>query len=101
MQRFVLTKPGDGPDRKMQKEGFFNLMQLGVLPDGSIVRGKISGDQDPGYGSTSKMLSECAVCLAKDELSAGGGVWTPAAVMAEPLIDRLRQNAGLEFELYD
>jgi short subunit dehydrogenase-like uncharacterized protein len=101
MQRFVLTKPGDGPDRKMQKEGFFNLMQLGVLPDGSIVRGKISGDQDPGYGSTSKMLSECAVCLAKDELSAGGGVWTPAAVMAEPLIDRLRQNAGLEFELCD
>ncbi len=101
MQRFVLAKPGEGPDRKMQKEGFFNLMQIGKLPDGTVIRGKITGDQDPGYGSTSKMLSECAVCLAKDDLPAGGGVWTPAAVMAEPLIERLRQNAGLKFELRD
>jgi short subunit dehydrogenase-like uncharacterized protein len=101
MQRFILTKSGDGPDREMQKEGFFNLVQIGILPDGSIIRGKITGDQDPGYGSTSKMLSECAVCLAKDDLSASGGVWTPAAVMAEPLIKRLRQSAGLEFDLLD
>jgi short subunit dehydrogenase-like uncharacterized protein len=71
------------------------------LPDGSKLRGRITGDQDPGYGSTSKMLSECAVCLAKDDLTATGGVWTPASVMARPLIDRLRRNAGLKFELRD
>ena len=47
------------------------------------------------------MLSECAVCLAKDELDSEGGVWTPAAVMAKPLIGRLRNNAGLSFELRD
>ena len=101
MQRFVLPKPGEGPDRTLQEEGFFNLMQLGVLADGSTIKGKITGDQDPGYGSTSKMLSECAVCLAKDDLPTGGGVWTPASVMPEALIVRLRKFAGLSFELRD
>lgn len=101
MQRYVLPKPGEGPDRKLQQDGFFHLMQHGVFADGSTIHGKITGDQDPGYGSTSKMLSECAVCLAKDELPTGGGVWTPAAVMPEALIVRLRKNAGLTFELRD
>ncbi len=101
LQRFVLAKPGEGPNRELQQQGFFNLVQIGALPDGTTIRGRITGDQDPGYGSTSKMLSECAVCLAKDELESGGGVWTPAAAMAEPLIERLRNNAGLTFELRD
>jgi short subunit dehydrogenase-like uncharacterized protein len=99
LQRFLLAKPGEGPDRQLQQEGFFNLMQIGVLADGTVLRGRITGDQDPGYGSTSKMLSECAVCLAKDELDDVGGVLTPASAMGAPLIDRLRKNAGLRFEL--
>ena len=101
LQRYVLSKPGEGPDRKLQREGFFNLMQVGILPDGTTIRSRITGEGDPGYGSTSRMLSECAVCLAKDDLDAQGGVWTPAAVMARPLIERLRNNAGLSFELRD
>lgn len=99
LQRFVLAKPGEGPDRQLQQQGFFNLMQIGVLADGTVLRSRITGDQDPGYGSTSKMLSECAVCLAKDELGGTGGVLTPAATMGAPLFDRLRKNAGLTFEL--
>lgn len=101
LQRHVLSKPGEGPDRELQQSGFFNLSQIGKLPDGTIVRSRITGDQDPGYGSTSKMLSECAVCLAKDDLDAQGGMFTPAAVMAKPLIERLQRNAGLTFELCD
>ncbi len=101
LQRFVLSKPGEGPGRELQQQGFFNLMQIGVLADGTELRGRITGDQDPGYGSTSKMLSECAVCLARDDLSDVGGVLTPAAAMGEPLIDRLRKNAGLTFDLRD
>jgi len=101
LQRFVLSSPGEGPDRELQQSGFFNLSQIGKLPDGTIVHGKVTGDQDPGYGSTSKMLSECAVCLAKDDLDAKGGVWTPASVMAKPLLERLQKNAGLTFELRD
>jgi short subunit dehydrogenase-like uncharacterized protein len=99
LQKFLLAKPGEGPDENMQKTGFFNLLQIGKLADGTVVQAKITGDQDPGYGSTSKMLSECAVCLAKDELEAGGGVLTPAAAMARPLLRRLRDYAGLTFEL--
>lgn len=99
MRRFLLAKPGEGPDRELQKSGFFNLRQLGRLPNGELVHGKVTGDQDPGYGSTSKMLSECAVCLAKDELTSSGGILTPASAMAEPLIKRLRDNAGLTFEI--
>ena len=101
LQRFVLAKPGEGPDREMQESGFFNLMQVGELADGTIVHGKITGDRDPGYGSTSKMLSESAVCLAKDKLPDGGGVLTPASAMARPLLKRLREKAGLSFELLD
>jgi len=101
LQKFVLPDPGEGPDAELQESGFFKLMQIGKLPDGRILRTQITGDQDPGYGSTSKMLSECAVCLAKDELEVGGGMWTPASAMARPLLARLQENAGLTFELRD
>lgn len=99
LQKFVLPEPGEGPDPELQEKGFFNLMQIGVLPDGSLLRSKITGDQDPGYGSTSKMLSECAVCLAKDDVDVGGGVRTPASTMARPLLERLTRNAGLSFQI--
>ena len=99
LERFVLAKPGEGPDRELQQSGFFNLLQVGVLPDGTEIRTRITGDQDPGYGSTSKMLSECAVCLARDPLPDAGGVLTPAAAMGGPLLERLRKSAGLTFEL--
>ncbi|MDH5619855.1 MAG: saccharopine dehydrogenase, partial [Gammaproteobacteria bacterium] len=101
LQRFVLPKPGEGPSPELQKAGFFNLMQIGKLPDGRTLRSRITGDQDPGYGSTSKMLAEAAVCLAKDALETGGGVWTPASAMAAPLMARLTKNAGLTFDVVD
>jgi len=101
LQRFVLPKPGEGPDRDLQQSGFFNLMQIGLLPDGTVIRTRITGDQDPGYGSTSKMLSEAAVCLAKDELDAKGGCLTPATALGGKYLDRLRENAGLTFEVVD
>lgn len=99
LERFVLTKPGDGPDKETRESGFYDLRQYGTLNDGSIIRGKIIGDRDPGYGSTSKMLAECAVCIAKDKLGSGGGVLTPSSAMGDALLDRLRLNAGLSFEI--
>ena len=87
--------------RSARERGFFNLRQFGRLPDGTIIRSRITGDRDPGYGSTSKMLSECAVCLALDDSETGGGVHTPASAMAAPLIRRLRKNAGLTFDILD
>ena len=101
LERFILPKPGEGPDAQQRETGFFDLRLFGRLPDGSVLKTRITGDRDPGYGSTSKMLSECAICLAKDDLDSGGGVWTPAAAMGEFLLQRLQTNAGLSFELLD
>jgi len=63
------------------------------------MRVRIKGDRDPGYGSTSKMLAECAVCLALEDAAAGGGFWTPSSAMGASLMKRLSANAGLTFEL--
>lgn len=101
LERFVLPKPGTGPNRTARETGFFKLMQIGRLADGTILKTKITGDRDPGYGSTSKMLAECAVCLATDDVDSSGGMLTPAAAMAAPLLERLRTNAGLGFDILD
>lgn len=101
LERFVLPEPGEGPDANAREKGYFNLRTYGELPDGSVIRGKTIGDRDPGYGSTSKMLSECAVCLARDPLQSDGGVLTPAVAMGGALLLRLTQNAGLSFEILD
>jgi short subunit dehydrogenase-like uncharacterized protein len=99
LERFVLPKPGTGPDREARQNGFFKLEQIGRLADGRRIMSRITGDRDPGYGSTSKMLAESAVCLALDDLDCPGGILTPAAAMAAPLIERLTENAGLTFEI--
>ncbi|NND09126.1 MAG: saccharopine dehydrogenase, partial [Saprospiraceae bacterium] len=52
-------------------------------------------------GSTSKMLGEAAVCLAKDTLPTNHGVLTPGSAMGDALLARLQKNAGLSFELKD
>ena len=54
---------------------------------------------DPGYGSTSKMITESAVCLVKDCENLAGGIYTPAASMGKKLIKRLESSAGLTFKL--
>jgi short subunit dehydrogenase-like uncharacterized protein len=54
---------------------------------------------DPGYGSTSKMITESAICLVKECNDLEGGIYTPASSMGEKLIDRLQNNAGLTFTI--
>ncbi|MEM6320083.1 MAG: saccharopine dehydrogenase NADP-binding domain-containing protein [Bacteroidota bacterium] len=95
----VMAKPGEGPNKKERETGFYNLLFIGTMPDGAIVKAKVTGDRDPGYGSTSKMLAESAICLAIDELPAEGGVLTPAVAMGDALLKRLEDNAGLKFKL--
>ena len=99
LERFVLPEPGEGPDREQRESGFFDLRQYGELDDGTVMRSRITGDRDPGYGSTSKMLAQSGVCLAGDELPSGGGVLTPAAAMGDALLHRLQEHAGLSFEI--
>lgn len=94
-----MPQPGEGPSKEERENGFFNLSLIGKFKDGSILRGKVTGDKDPGYGSTSKMLGESAVCLAKDKAKTPdvAGVLTPAVAMRKALLKRLQEHAGLQF----
>lgn len=99
----ILPKPGEGPSEEAIRTGFFDVELIAKHPTDSTkdMRGNVKGDRDPGYGSTAKMLSECAVCLAQDELPVAGGVWTPASAMGDALLKRLPANAGVTFELQE
>jgi short subunit dehydrogenase-like uncharacterized protein len=91
-----LPKPGEGPSRDVRLAGSFDLLLIGVAADGRQVRVSVKGDQDPGYGSTSQMISETALCLLADDHTPGG-TWTPAAALQRGLLDRLQDHAGLTF----
>lgn len=93
------TPPGEGPTREQRENGLYDLLFLGQSADGKTISAGVKGDRDPGYGSTSKMIVEAAVCLLKHPEAASGGIWTPAAALGSLLIARLQQNAGLTFEL--
>jgi short subunit dehydrogenase-like uncharacterized protein len=103
LERYVLPKPGEGPSPEAQRRGFFDLRFFGRTDDGRVIRAKVTGDRDPGYGSTAKMLGEAAVCLALDvqKLERSGGFWTPSTIFGERLLSRLVSRAGLSFEIAD
>jgi short subunit dehydrogenase-like uncharacterized protein len=92
-------QPGEGPSKEERETGFYDVLFVGSNEAGDAIKASVKGDKDPGYGSTSKMISECAVCLLENADLASGGIWTPASALGLPLIKRLEQNAGLIFTL--
>lgn len=103
LERFALPAPGEGPSPEQQLKGFFDLRLFGRTADGRILRAKVTGDRDPGYGSTAKMLGQAAACLAFDvpKDARPGGFWTPATLLGDALITRLRAHSGLGFDILD
>jgi short subunit dehydrogenase-like uncharacterized protein len=101
LRRFALPKPGQGPSKNERETGAYDVLFAGDFPDGRSLRASVSGDMDPGYGSTSKMITEAALCMAQhiDRARTPGGVWTPMAAMGETLIARLEAKAGLKFAI--
>jgi short subunit dehydrogenase-like uncharacterized protein len=92
-----VPKPGEGPSKEERENGSYDLLFMAIAPDGRQVRAAVKGDRDPGYGSTSKMISECAICLLRDTPDVPAGIWTPGAAMQHKLIKRLEHHAGLTF----
>jgi short subunit dehydrogenase-like uncharacterized protein len=90
-------KPGEGPSKEERENGMYDLLFVAIGPDGKQARAAVKGDRDPGYGSTSKMISECAICLLRDAPDVAAGIWTPGAAMSHKLIKRLVDHAGLTF----
>jgi len=94
-------KPGEGPNKEERETGFYDVMFVGETASGERIIAGVTGDKDPGYGSTSKMIAEAGLCIANDisREQCAGGVLTPAPTMGSTLIERLQKNAGLTFEL--
>ncbi|MFZ5618031.1 MAG: saccharopine dehydrogenase family protein [Pseudomonadota bacterium] len=90
-------KPGEGPTKEERETGFYDILFIGETAHGEKIRTHCKGDKDPGYGSTSKMIAESAICLVRDARETKGGIWTPAAAMGAPLLKRLEAHAGLSF----
>ncbi len=91
--KFGLPKPGEGPSLELQEHGYFEFFIHAKHPSDKqkSVRITVSGERDPGYGATSRMLAQSGLCLAFDDLSVEGGIWTPASAMGEKLINRLEK----------
>ena len=103
MNKFVLPKPGEGPSLQDQLNGFFDIQLMGKNARGDKLTAKVTGDRDPGYGCTAKMLAQAGLCLAFDlaKEDKAGGFWTPSTVMGDLLIERLNNHAGMSFTLVD
>ncbi|MEM1133380.1 MAG: saccharopine dehydrogenase NADP-binding domain-containing protein [Pseudomonadota bacterium] len=90
-------KPGEGPSKDERENGFYDIMFIAEMNDGATATYGVKGDKDPGYGSTSKMIAETAMCLVRDVTESDGGIYTPAALLGDKLVARLEANAGLSF----
>ena len=103
MNKFVLPKPGEGPSLQDQLNGFFDIELMGKNAKGEKLTVKVTGDRDPGYGCTAKMLAQAGLCLAFDlaKEDKAGGFWTPSTAMGDLLIERLNNHAGMSFTLVD
>ncbi len=101
MARWLLPKPGEGPSNEEQERGYYELTFRGKAPGRGSIQCRLSGKKDPGYGGSAMILAQVALCLAFDtkKIQAGGGFWTPASILGETLIPRLRDHASLQFEI--
>lgn len=101
LRALVLPKPGEGPTLSERENGFYEIAFHGKTRDGRALRAICKGDRDPGYGSTSRMIAESALCLAEDvsREQTGGGVWTPGAALGRKLVARLEAKAGMTFRI--
>ena len=93
-----VPKPGEGPSKESREAGSYDVLFCADI-EGSVISASVTGDMDPGYGSTSKMIAESAICLVKDSAELEGGIYTPASSMGRRLIKRLVDNAGLTFNV--
>ncbi len=92
-------KPGEGPTAEERQNGHYDVLFVGEMPDGRTLKYGVKGRYDPGYGSTSRMLSETGIALLACD--AAGGVSTPGALLGKALVDRLQAEAEITFAAED
>jgi short subunit dehydrogenase-like uncharacterized protein len=92
-------KPGEGPSKEERENGFYDVLFTGQDESGTTYSASVVGRFDPGYGSTSRMISESAICLGQLQDDLAGGFYTSAPALGNTLIKRLEQHAELTFKL--
>lgn len=94
---------GEGPPSWLLRDGSFAI-EVTAIGSGQVARIRISGQGDPGYGATSKMLAELGLCLALDDHSGSShqaGVLTPSTGLGHAMVLRLAQTEGGKFMQFD
>ena len=85
------------PTRRNGKQGTTIFSSFGLSADGRQIRVAVRGAGDPGYGSTSKIISETAICLLQQGEDVAPAFWVPGAALKGKLVERLQMHAGLTF----
>ena len=88
-------KQGEGPSPARREKSWFTVDFIGE-GDGRTIPTRVSGGA-PGYGETSKMLAESALCLLHDDNPTTAGCVTTAQAMGENLTARLMAS-GIRVE---
>jgi saccharopine dehydrogenase (NAD+, L-glutamate forming) len=92
------STPGQGPSAEQRGKGWFTVRFIGEGGGQRVVTEVAGGD--PGYDETAKMVAECGLSLAFDDLPPTAGQVTTAVAMGDALIDRLTR-AGITFRVCD
>ena len=100
LRKFFLPSPGEGPSKEIRDNGFFKLDIIGSMDNIKKIRFTVTGEGDPGYSATAKMITESAlsILLNQDRIPKVSGILTPAAGIGVVLAERLNDN-GFNFSI--
>ena len=100
LRKFFLPSPGEGPSKEIRDNGFFKLDIIGSMDNIKKIRFTVTGEGDPGYSATAKMITESAlsILLDQDRIPKVSGVLTPAAGIGVVLAERLNDK-GFNFSI--
>ena len=100
LKKTIFPKPGEGPSKHKMKNGFFKMKIIGFMNKIRKNSVTVTGDSDPGYSATAKMLTESAICILLNEnkIPKKYGVLTPASGIGLILIERLKEK-GISFTI--
>ena len=100
LRKFFLPSPGEGPSKEIRDNGFFKLDIIGSMDNIKKIRFTVTGEGDPGYSATAKMITESAlsILLDEDRIPKVSGVLTPAAGIGVVLAERLNDK-GFNFSI--
>jgi short subunit dehydrogenase-like uncharacterized protein len=92
-------EPGEGPDRASGEAASYSIRLVGSDGEDRRLSTVVSGQGDPGYRSSARIVTEVVHALVEDGSGAAGGIWTAGALLGGRLVDRLTAAAGLTFSV--